>query len=248
MDSIAALFEKHGLGLEKFDPRHFATLAAFFYTHVKNTPQRLSRWLRWFPDKRRRYIPGREVASHKHLASYCLPAHCRDSDAEQLTVTETSGQAIASAPVVCELCHEGFAGRDCLARHCRKAHGNIAEYRKRLFYMAEKCGQRPLLPWVKRSMIQSFRFFSCYSVPSSRNDWTSKTATCYRPRGERACAICAVKDWLEARFRIYLFAEPDGETTAKEYWYSADGEGTGDETSERATLLTHNGHLCLGPK
>ena len=53
---------------------------------------------------------------------------------------------------------------------------------------------------------------------------------------------------MEARHRIYLFAEPDGETTAKDYWYSEDTEDAGDETSGRVTLLTHDGHLCLGPK
>ena len=248
LESLVDLFEKHGLPFEKFDAYHFATLAAFFHTQAKDSVAPLSRWRRWLPDERRRYIPASDIRCSDRLASYCLPAHFRDSDAEQLTVAEMSGQGIVSAPVVCELCHEGFAGRDCLARHCRGEHGNGTEYRKRLLHMAEKAGQRPLLPWVKRNMIQSYRFFSCYSVPSSQNDWTSKTMATYRPRGERACAVCAVKDWIENRFQIFLFAEPDGEIPYGQFWYGANAQDSTDETSEGNMLLTHKGHLCVGPK
>ena len=60
-----------------------------------------------------------------------------------------------AAPVTCELCHQGLAGHDSLARHCGKKHGNVAEYRKRTFWEAREAGICPLLPWVKRNMAQS---------------------------------------------------------------------------------------------
>ena len=83
-------------------------------------------------------------------------------------------QAIAAAPVTCELCHVGLAGHDMLKQHCDRKHCSLPEYRKRTFYKAREAGFTPLLPWVKRSMVQSFQFFRLHSVPSSCNGWTMK--------------------------------------------------------------------------
>ena len=101
--------------------------------------------------------------------------------------------------------HQGLAGHDSLKRHCRRKHGNIAEYRKRTFWKAREAGICPLLPWVKRNMAQSFQFFRIHSVPSSCNDWTARAAQKAELRREEACAVCAVKDCLEQLYEVYLF-------------------------------------------
>ena len=81
------------------------------------------------------YIPGDKIEPeeirHENLASQCLPAHYDPSGVPQLAGLNKSGQAIASAPVTCELCHVGLAGFDSLREHCAQKHCGLAEYRKR---------------------------------------------------------------------------------------------------------------------
>ena len=92
----------------------------------------------------------------------------------------------ASAPVVCQLCHCGFAGFDALLVHCREKHGNWwklgSVYRKQLFFHAREAGLQPIRSWTKRAMIRNFSFFQSFSVPCSLNDWSRKTLTHCQPR------------------------------------------------------------------
>ncbi len=148
---------------------------------------------------------------------------------------EQAGQAIASAPVVCELCRMGFAGHDKLAQHCRKKHGGLAEYRKRVFHKAGEAGPCPLLPWNRRNMAQGFRFFRKPSVPNSFNDLTSKAATEARPREEQACALCTVKGWQENRAEMYLFKKATGTTSWKKQFYA--GGDADDELGPASVTL-----------
>ena len=167
------------------------------------------------------YVPGDKIEPeeirHENLASQCLPAHYDPSGVPQPAGLNKSGQAIASAPVTCELCHVGLAGFDALRRHCAQKHCGLAEYRKRTFFKARAAGLCPLLPWVKRSMVQSFHFFRLHSVPGSFNDWTTKATQHAELRREEACAVCAVKDWLENRYPVYLFQESTSTTTSVSY-------------------------------
>ena len=117
--------------------------------------------------------------------------------------------------------------------------------------MAEQAGLRPLLPWVKRSMLQSHAFFQRYSVPGSCNDWTRKTHEQYQPRGGRACAVCAAKDWIENRYNVFLFATPDGDTSRKAIFYSLAKQASDDLEDTEAkhyTYLTKGGTPYAGPK
>ena len=160
----------------------------------------------------------------EHLATQCLPQHYDDSGALQLGVLEAPGQAIASAPVVCELCHVGLSDWNALAHHCKQKHFSLAEARKVVFHKAGKMGVAPLLPWVKRQRLMGFAFFRRFSVPCSLNDWTHRTLAEYRPRCEKACAVCAIKDWVERRAKVYLFAESNSKTTLANYFYHGDQE------------------------
>ena len=119
------------------------------------------------------------------LAMHTVPGHVGPAD-EDLP--------FASAPVVCQLCHCGFAGFDALLVHCRKKHGNWVEYRKQLFFHAREAGLQPIRSWTKRAMIRNFSFFQSFSVPSSLNDWSRKTLTHCQPRRLEACVICAVSN------------------------------------------------------
>lgn len=66
----------------------------------------------------------------------------------------------ASAPIVCQLCHCGFAGFDALLVHCNEKHGNWAEHRKQLVFQAREAGLQPIKAWTKRAMIRNFAFFN----------------------------------------------------------------------------------------
>ena len=74
---------------------------------------------------------------------------------------------MATPPVLCWLCGAGFLSWQALYRHTRSAHGDWAEYRKHLFWLAQKLGFLPLLPWQKRHMLANFSFFQCFSIPES---------------------------------------------------------------------------------
>ena len=74
---------------------------------------------------------------------------------------------VASPPVMCWICGEGFAHNGAFRQHCSDAHGGYAEYRKRLLWRAQQDGFKPLLPWVKRHILQSATFHLTFSVPGS---------------------------------------------------------------------------------
>ena len=124
-----------------------------------------------------------------------------------------------------------------------------------------------LHPWVKRNMVQSFQFFRLHSVPSSINDWTHKAALNAKPRREEACAVCAVKDWLENRYPVFLFSEATGTTTWAKFFFATgeyhnehanpedDKEHTGEDDNGHAQhrtcgilLVDENGTFCVGPR
>ena len=116
--------------------------------------------------------------------------------------------------MLCWLCGAGFLSWQALYRHTRAAHADYAEYRKHLLWVAKKRGFLPLLPWQKRHMLANLAFFQCFSIPESGAiEWNEKQSiqTAVQ-RQEMGCAICARKDWLEHRCRVYLWREPEKAT------------------------------------
>ena len=113
-------------------------------------------------------------------------------------------------------------------------------------------------------MAQRFQFFRQHSVLCSGNDWTMKATTEAVPWREEACAVCAVKDWLENRAEVYLFQEASGTTTWAKQFYAIDDGGDGGMADEedggqasastsqhsapRTLLVADDGKFCLGPK
>ena len=157
VDTLVRAFEKAGIDMTVFKPKHFATLCVYHSLFLRKSNVRsrngLARWCSGI----KAYIPGDKIEPEeirrRNLASECLPAHYDPSGVPQPAGLNESGQAIASAPVTCELCHVGLAGFDALREHCAQKHCGLAEYRKRTFFKAKASGPCPLLPWVKRSMV-----------------------------------------------------------------------------------------------
>jgi len=114
MRDIVEAFEKQSIDVTVFKPNHLATLSAYYALFLRKDGARpqngLARWCFGL----RRYVAGSEIepaeGRHEHLASRCLPKHYDASGAAQPAGTNRSGQAIATAPVTCELCHIGLAG------------------------------------------------------------------------------------------------------------------------------------------
>jgi hypothetical protein len=166
-----------------------------------------------------------------------MRANANDDDAQH--PAELNSLAVPSPPVMCWICGEGFLDNTSFRKHCDKKHGDYAEYRKRLFWRAQKDGFKPLLPWVRRHILQSATFHTTYSVPGSLSlKWSHPDAmTIARERSEAACVVCARKDWLECRFSVYLWREADGSKTLTELRNCQSGD---------SKLLTCGPHLCFG--
>ena len=113
-------------------------------------------------------------------------------------------------------------------------------------------------------MLANFSFHQCYSIPESGGiEWMDgKTVDTAKPRQEVGCAVCARKDWLETRYRVYLWREPDAddapdldEVEPKSSGASHEeemGRGVGkpvDANTAQATLYartTSDGCYCFG--
>ena len=120
----------------------------------------------------------------------------------------------------------------------KKHHVDLAEYRNRLFWKAQQDGFKPLLPWVKRHILQAATFHLAYSVPATSSlKWHRPDSfSAAMPRAEVPCAVCARQDWIENRFRVYLWREADGITKLAEIAHGHGGE---------KEILTCGRHMCF---
>ena len=157
--------------------------------------------------------PGRLIALLRHagtmvLAANRMPAYRRRLGGKQLECEDDTSVlnslAVASPPVMCWICREGFLNNLKLKAHCERHHGDYVEYRKRLFWRAQQDGFLPMLPWVKRHILQSASFHLAYSVRGTKNlKWSHPDSfVAAMPRAEVPCVLCARKDWIEQRFRM----------------------------------------------
>ena len=99
-------------------------------------------------------------------------------------------------------------------------------------------------------------------MPSSCNDYTLKATKEAVPRREEACAVCAVRGWLEIRFPVRLFSAASGTTTWKKFFFAVGEDANEDEEDDdhnslasggphpaRCTLLIDGeSNFCVGPK
>ncbi len=149
-----------------------------------------------------------------------------------------------TAPRLCELCGRGFINRKALRAHCYMERGNWNEYRKRLFWEAEKFPALPLDPQTKRNRLASFSHKLVYSTPGSGGK--------PEPRREEACVVCAHKGWLEQRYRAYVWKTipeglaPESEGGSEEDDGNAGGERSRKETHQRGLLRDSDGDYYFG--
>ena len=186
------------------------------------------------------------------LAANTLPAYfarLADSGAQSVLSSSSAGHPaaatpdlmlpVATPPVMCWICGEGFTHNGAFLKHCSDAHGDYAEYRKRFLWRAQQDGFKPLLPWVKRHILQSATFHLTFSVPGSFSlHWNHPEAVeIAKTRCEVACVVCARKDWLEKRFSVYLWREATDKRTCSELRHTNSGA---------ASLLTCGDTPCFG--
>ena len=91
----------------------------------------------------KQYLPQECCGEDVELAANRMPAYWErmratadEDDAQR--AEELYSLAIASPPVMCWICGEGFLDNPSLGKHCDKKHGDYAEYRKRLFLESTK--------------------------------------------------------------------------------------------------------------
>ena len=108
---------------------------------------------------------------------------------------------------------------------------------------ASNIGFKPLLPWVKRHILESATFHLTYSVPGSFSlKWSHPEAfTVAQERSEVACVVCARKDWLESRFKVHLWQTADGSSTVSELQHADCG-------TSRLLTYGEQKNLCFGNK
>ena len=109
--------------LLEWHPHRFASVAAYVYIFLEDPSSTASRWNCLLKPKRM-YTPIDQIQSLPDLASHCPPsAAMLGVDAVLTRVEGTHGQAFATPPVVCDLCHKGFRSKEALVDHCKGIHG-----------------------------------------------------------------------------------------------------------------------------
>ena len=158
-------------------PHRLAAVAAYAHLYLDDPATTTSRW-NCMVEPKRIYIPIDQIQSEQRLASQgppspamlgvdAVPPRVEGGDAASPRVLDAAGQALATPPVVCELCHIGFRCKEDLINHCNCIHGGFVEYRKHVFWKAETHGLYPLQWWQKRNILSSHAFFNRYSIPGS---------------------------------------------------------------------------------
>ena len=194
-----------------------------------------SRGKQYIPQDRCGEMP--ETLAANRMPAFWVRLH---ADAERPVEEPQNLQlAVATPPVMCWICGEGFMHNGALFKHTEKHHGDYAEYRKRLFWFAQQEGFKPLLPWVKRHILQAATFHLTYSVPASFSLKYSHpdVFNVAVERAEVACVVCARKDWIESNFSVYLWREA---TDRKDLTAIQNVDCGSSE------LLTCDEHLCFG--
>ena len=124
------------------------------------------------------YLPADSCGKCSELAANKMPAYWTRLVERCRTVTPDGAEQpafqssdlmlpVASPPVMCWICGEGFSHVNALVKHCSSHHGDYAEYRKLVLWRGQQQGFKPLLPYVKRHIVKSASFLLAYSVPST---------------------------------------------------------------------------------
>ena len=144
-----------------------------------------------------------------------------------------SDDAIATAPLVCQLCGQGAANQSAFMKHIGEVHVSYVEYRKRVLFLRRKEGPKALKASEKRNIVQAFcHHESTSTIASQSNCWPQASAESTVPRQEAACVICARLDWIEHRIPIHLFKNDSGPDNDPEASDNSASEDEDDRTHE----------------
>ena len=88
----------------------------------------------------KQYLPEDQCGEDVELTANRMPAYWREMQDSVEQPDENLQLAVASPPVMCWICGEGFLHNGALFEHCGEKHGDYAEYRKRLFWRVQKDG------------------------------------------------------------------------------------------------------------
>ena len=170
-------------------------VVAIFHAQLQARPRkRVQLTERWeFLQQKPAYVPASEVHSPA-TPHFALGADAAD---------ESHGRAVLQAPVVCQLCGAGCLSRQALWRHCELRHHSWCEYRKRLIFEVQQRNAVPLRPVEKRRLAGNYMQDLLHSYPGRG---TVKPGECTM-RQVVACAVCAVKDWIDDYYPWYLWQD-----------------------------------------
>ena len=102
----------------------------------------------------KQYLPEDQCGEDVELTANRMPAYWREMQDSVEQPDENLQLAVASPPVMCWICGEGFLHNGALFKHCGEKHGDYAEYRKRLFWRVQKDGFKQC---CFRTLFRSFR-------------------------------------------------------------------------------------------
>ena len=118
-----------------------------------------------------------------------------------------SMEPIITGPLVCQLCDDATFAYDAdFAAHKDREHAGENEYRKRVLFLMEHTGCRPITGQEKRLIVGNFAHFQQFSRPGAKGNTFARVSEV--PRCEAACVVCQRKDWIEHRHKLNLFGEP----------------------------------------
>ena len=81
-------------------------------------------------NSRKQYLPQNQCGENVELAANCMPAYYRRMQNSAGQPVEDLSLPVASPPVMCWICGEGFLHNDGHCKHWGEAHGDYAQYRK----------------------------------------------------------------------------------------------------------------------
>ena len=136
-----------------------------------------------------------------------------------------------TSPLVCHLCDDAtFLCDEDFANHKEKVHSGENEYRKRVLFLMEQSGSRPITGQEKRTIVHNFAYLQQFSRPGAKGNTFARIPE--EPRSEAACVVCQRKDFIEHRHKLNLFGQPPSNHQASTC--SIGGAPQHDEPSSRA--------------
>ena len=121
-------------------------------------------------------------------ASDVLPPYVAGCEIQGDALRTFSEEPIMTGPLVCHLCDDAsFLYDEDFAKHKEKVHSGENEYRKRVLFLMEQAGNRPVTGQEKRIIVQNFAHFQQFSRPGAKGNTFARIRE--EPRREAACVL-----------------------------------------------------------